>query len=398
MRQEPFTNNPSPELFFDSPIHAAAWQVLQAALGSEESFFLLTGDYGTGKTLLCLKSLELLKNEASSLWLHLATPIGGYRELLWRIADALGLDTVAEHDGKDVLQRRIDQYFEAHPEVTLTVLLDEAQEYDTDLLNRLRLLSNPGAGGHVPVRLFLFAHTAFLQRLASPELEALGQRIKRRYHLTELDLGETKEYIYFRLLESGAHGTPYFTDAAVERLWKLSRGVPRCVNNICDVGLLIGMSRGLQSIDISEVEEAVEYLGRSGKPSGVPVSSTSQRVVEPGGDDRRAHEGDVAPLVGSRRNNGSISAQAGEGSHSPGSSVRGHYVVAEEVPSSEPPLSITESVVSPSFLSDTYGDKGGGGSLWGWRLLVLLLLLGILVRLVSGNFPDLLEWFDQQMH
>lgn len=400
MRQEPFTNNPSPALFFDSPIHVAAWQVLQSSLESEEAFFLLTGDYGTGKTLLCLKALELLKSKASSMWLHLATPIGGYEELLRRIAEALGLDAVSEYDEdeKDCLQRRIEQYFEAHQEVTLTVLMDEAQEYDTDLLNRLRLLTNPGAGGRIRIRIFLFAHTAFVQRLASPVLEALGQRIKRRYHLTGFDLDETKEYIYFRLLESGAKGTPFFTDEAVERLWKLSHGVPRSINNICDIALSIGMSRGLQSINIPEVEDAVVYLGLSETPKDHLESSTSRMDEGPGKREGGMHEVEQAPL-GDWQGESPNSDKAEEAPDASDSAVRRHYVVVEEDPFSVPSRSEGEGTISaefPSYIRDN--NKWRSGRRWGRRLLFLFLLIVILAALLTNEFPNLMEWVDQKIY
>jgi hypothetical protein len=118
--------------------------------------------------------------------------------------------------------------------------------------------------------------------LKSPQLEALGQRIKRKCHLHPLALDETKEYIYFRLLKSGAPGVPAFSEDAVRGVFDFSKGVPRLINNLCDTCLLLGAKQKVTTIDTAIVTQALEYVeGKFGKSdNGVRLPSSTADSAE----------------------------------------------------------------------------------------------------------------------
>lgn len=276
IKGEPFLNKPSPGLYYDSAIHHKAWDFLLAGLHSAEPHLMLTGEYGAGKTLLSLKLVEHLKNQGDQVFVYISTPMQSYLDVLRRIYTALELGPIDETCDEETLHFRIYRHFETHQHRSLIVILDDVQEYDARQLNQIRLLANYSQDGFFPIRLFLFANTAFRERLKSADLEPLNQRIKRRHHLTHLAFEEVKEYIYFHLIKAGAKGTPFFPDSSIQRIMDLSEGFPRRINNICDMCLLIGGSRGLDIIESPTVLEAAQNLGLHTETELEELSAQSQ--------------------------------------------------------------------------------------------------------------------------
>ncbi|MGA2027720.1 MAG: hypothetical protein ABSH17_11745, partial [Syntrophobacteraceae bacterium] len=113
--------------------------------------------------------------------------------------------------------------------------------------------------------------------------QPLNQRIKRRYCLEPFSFPETREYIYFRLVRSGAHGVPLFTDDAIQSIFDHSKGIPRNINNICDGCLVLGASLGLTTIDKTVVTRATDYTeGTRVRPAPPPaVQPSVEAVLEP---------------------------------------------------------------------------------------------------------------------
>ena len=172
----------------------------------------------------------------------------------------------SQNKDEDSLQTQLFQHLDQQKDNQsyLPIILDEAQHYQISTLIKIRMLSNYNCDGFYPFQFFFFAHSSFLSFLSvlkNPRLEALDQRIRRRYYLKSFNLAETKEYIYYRLLESGALGSPYFPDETIDLIHRKSRGTPRLINNICDASLVIGVSQERTVIDLSIVTEAVFSLG-----------------------------------------------------------------------------------------------------------------------------------------
>lgn len=260
MQTEAFLSLPSPDIFFTSRTHKIAWNYLIYGIKEHEPYLLVAGDYGMGKTLLCLKLVKALQTKDLYPFTYISNSNYSYATIIREIVKRLGLTIHTEDEAS--LQRVLYDYFEAQkPLQPFYCILDDVQEFDPMTLVKLRLLANFNASGVFPLRMIFFAHTSFLERLKSPSMEPLDQRIKRRYTLVPFDLHDTKEYIYFRLLQAGAVMSPYFTDAAIGHLFEHTGGIPRLINNICDACLLIGASREMEEIDAPLVDEAVEYLG-----------------------------------------------------------------------------------------------------------------------------------------
>jgi len=260
INKEPFLNKPSPSVFFDSSTHSKAWEFLKANIDSEEPAVMVTGNYGVGKTVLCLKLVEELKQCGHS-YVYVSTPMQSYLEVLLGICKALKIKGIAAGSDEDELHRAIYKYLDSKPDARIVIIVDDVQEHNSKTLNKIRLLANYTREGDYSIRLFLFGSPAFVQRLKALDMEPLDQRIKRRFEVLGLDFADTKEYIYFRLIHAGAKGSPFFTDAAIRKIVDATGGILRKTNNLCDMCLQIGASRGIEDIDHDLVDEALLALG-----------------------------------------------------------------------------------------------------------------------------------------
>ncbi|WP_419811961.1 AAA family ATPase [Bacterioplanoides sp.] len=265
INKEPFLNRPSAKVFFKSSNHASAWDFLLENIDSQEPAVMVSGNYGVGKTVLCLKLIEQLEQQQVP-HVYVSTPMQSYREVLLGICGALKIKRIAASADEDDLHRAIYKYLDNNPEANVVIIVDDAQEHNSKNLNKIRLLANYTQGGHYFFRLFFFGSPAFQQRLRAVDMEPLDQRIKRRYELKGLDFEDAKEYIYFRLINAGAKGSPFFSDQAVEVIVDSTEGVLRKMNNLCDMCLQIGASKGLEDLDAELVREAITALGWEDAP------------------------------------------------------------------------------------------------------------------------------------
>jgi len=273
MKAEAFINQPLPEIFFDSGPHKKAWEYLVHGIDAREQFLLLCGDYGIGKTTLCIRLTQAMKESGKIPFLFISTPTFSYTTLLARIAERLQISLDQEH--VSAIENMIFRYFEDRGQKDgLTLIIDDVQDMDISTMNQLRLLANFNIEGFFPIRLLLFSHFSFIEKLKLDIMQPLNQRIRRRHYLQRLSFEETREYIYFRLVKAGSQGIPSFEDDAIQRIFAYSNGVPRSINNICDCCLIAGARHGLTVIDDSVVLEAIRYI--EGKTVSLPEKITDE--------------------------------------------------------------------------------------------------------------------------
>jgi type II secretory pathway predicted ATPase ExeA len=252
---EPFSAHPSTDTFFISSTHKEAWYYLLFGIETQEPFLVLTGEYGMGKTLLCLQFLKIAKEKGMHRIEYIATTNEGYGGILRRIATNMGISPLPENE--EILQDMIYDRFKAEKDQSrFYLIIDDAHELDLTTLSKLKYLSTFSYDEFFPVVMVFVAHPSFLKDLKTSALSSLNQRIKRRYHLAQFNLDDTKNYIYYRLLKSGATGIPSFSDETIQKIFEYSGGVPRLINNICDTCLLIGASNHMASIPSTVVEDA----------------------------------------------------------------------------------------------------------------------------------------------
>jgi general secretion pathway protein A len=261
MQKEPFDSHPSPELFYKSTAHQNGWNYLIQGIKSNEPNLLMTGDYGAGKTLLYLKLMKLFKKNTHLPSVCISTPAYNFIMVLEKIIKELNI-TAEGIDSTDEsrLQQAIHKYFEKKKDdkrKIIYVIIDDAQEFSYSFVNKIRLFASYNHSGFFPIRIILFAHPYFLKMLNYKKMIAFGQRIKRIYSLRALGFEETREYIYFRLIQSGASGSPVFDDEAIKFIQKSSRGNPRLINNICDNCLLVASNQKSNIVNQSMATQAI---------------------------------------------------------------------------------------------------------------------------------------------
>ncbi len=278
MQSKAFPAQPTPAVFFESRIHQGAFHYLTTGVEEHEPFLLLLGRYGMGKTLLCLRLLRHLRKEEHP-FLNIPTPVVSYRELLEHILHSWGVTPLGDSD--ESLQTQLFHYMDRHltPGRHFSIVLDEVQDYQLSTLAKIRMLSNYNCDGFYPFQFIFFGHPDVLELLNTPPLASLHQRIRRRYTLTPFSFEETREYIYYRLLESGARGSPYFPDDTLRIIHARSEGIPRLINNLCDTCLLIGAAKASSAIDRQTALDAAENLGLAAPQS---VSDIAEDILGTG--------------------------------------------------------------------------------------------------------------------
>lgn len=235
-------------------------------INSGGGFVALTGEVGTGKTTLCRCLLQQLPANIDIAFI--LNPKLNAIELLISICDELGID----HDpAKQTLKSLVDainQYLlSAYANGRHTVLLiDEAQNLNLDVLEQIRLLTNLETSKAKLLQIVLVGQPELKQLLARPELRQLNQRITARYHLLPLTFSETQAYIQHRLTVCG--GDPgLFKDRAIRRIYRLSSGVPRIINILCDRALLGAYATNVRSISAEIIDHAARETLGLGKSS-----------------------------------------------------------------------------------------------------------------------------------
>jgi general secretion pathway protein A len=256
--QPPFNLTPDPRFLFYSERHREAFHHVLFGIQERKGFIQLTGEVGAGKTTICRALLEELgPGYKTALILN---PCLTSSQLLRAILTELGMAAgrVDRATGLEMLNRFLLEQVAAGHDVVL--LIDEAQDLETELLEQVRLLSNLETDQRKLLQIVLVGQPELRDRLEERGLRQLRQRITVRYHLTPLSRGETEQYIRHRLLVAGGNGRPTFDRWALRGVWRYSRGVPRLINAVCDKALLCGFVAGTDHLTGKHVRRAVREL------------------------------------------------------------------------------------------------------------------------------------------
>jgi general secretion pathway protein A len=260
----PFENTSDPPFFYHSPYHKEALARMRYAMSERKPGMILTGKYGVGKTFVCNVAVETC-HEYGCVPICVNYPRLTSEEFLGEINSRLRaeLDAGPAGSSKAEMYDRFRRYVEScydgdtHP----VLIVDETQDIGDDVFEEIRLLLNIQRPGSVMFTLILAGQPPLEDRMES--LPALKQRMAMQYRLSGLTREETGNYIGHRLRVSGRDGE-VITKDAVEQIFAFSRGLPRSINNVCDVALLTGFLSKASVVDRDVVLQAGAELGLSG--------------------------------------------------------------------------------------------------------------------------------------
>lgn len=260
LSENPFAITPDPRYLFMSGRHQDALAHLLYGLKEGGGFVQLTGEVGTGKTTLIRALLEQLPENVDVALIF--NPRLTAFEFLATACDELHVEYPSDTTSIKVLIDAVNKYLlQAHANGRRVVLIvDEAQQFQTEVLEQIRLLTNLETTKQKLLQIILVGQPELREMLGRPDLRQLAQRITARYHLVPMEYVETTAYIRHRINIAGAQVQP-FTNGAMKRIWRFSGGVPRLVNIVCDRALLGAYARDKRQINTRMINEAIAELG-----------------------------------------------------------------------------------------------------------------------------------------
>ncbi len=253
--EPPFRITPHTDYFFAGAHRGSTLDALIYAITQDEGIVKVSGEVGSGKTMLCRMLLEKLPPAVETI--YLANPSLSRQEIIGAIADELGITA----DGRSThsLTRAIqDALVERYAEGRRVVLLiDEAHAMPSESLEEVRLLSNLESKSSKLLQIALFAQPELDQRLAAADMRQLRERITQHFDLAPLPAKEVAAYLEFRLRTAGYRGPMPFTASAVEAIARASQGLSRRINILADKALLAAYSTNSHQVDHREVSTAI---------------------------------------------------------------------------------------------------------------------------------------------
>jgi MSHA biogenesis protein MshM len=268
LRESPFGITPDSSFFYACESSQEAINTLLVASANGEGFIKVTGEVGTGKTLLCRKFLATLDEGWASA--YIPNPNLEPRTLLLALAEELGVKLDSGLDQHHLLKALTLALLDfARQKKRVVVCLDEAQAMPLESLEALRLLTNLETEKRKLVQVILFGQPELDERLAHPSIRQLRQRITFQHHMGTLTREETDHYLAHRLAVAGYSGERVFSGSAVRAIYRASRGVPRLINILANKAIMLAYGEGTRRVEARHARDAA---------SDTPASFALSRV------------------------------------------------------------------------------------------------------------------------
>lgn len=259
LKEMPFSIAPDPRFLFMSENHCEAMAHMLYGMQGEGGIILLTGEVGTGKTTIIRSLIDLTPEYIDVAYVF--NPRMSAEELLQTICEELHIKVVSRRPGiKAFIDAINERLLAAHAQGRRVILiLDEAQNLEEGVLEQLRLLTNLETNTRKLLQIFLVGQPELLEILSRPEMRQVSQRVVARYHLTHLTENEVISYVAHRLKVSGASDR-IFPENLIREVYRISGGVPRIINLICDRALLGAYVTQSETITKPILRQAVEEV------------------------------------------------------------------------------------------------------------------------------------------
>lgn len=255
LNEQPFKITPVTEFFFSGANRKEILEALIYSISEVEGIIKVSGEVGSGKTMLCRMLLEQLPKHIEPI--YLANPSLSREEMLYAIADALELNV--EHERIGVMMQNIQNKLEAKARdgKRVVVLVDEAHAMPIDTLEELRLLYNLQVGSFKLLQIVLFGQPELNSKLDQPNMRQLKDRIVHNFNMQPLSRDILENYLMFRMRKAGYHGPNIFAPGAIKLIADASVGLMRRANVLADKSLLAAFVEDTHSIETRHVQAAM---------------------------------------------------------------------------------------------------------------------------------------------
>ena len=267
----PFKITPDTDMFFDGGNRGAILEALIYAISQGEGIIKVTGEVGSGKTMLCRMLQTRLPESVETI--YLANPSVSRDEILHAIAFEMQLPVPKDANRIEAMHRINDYLLERHAEGKHVVLfVEESQSMPLETLEEVRLLSNLETGHHKLLQIVLFGQPELDDNLRRPEIRQLRERITHSFSLTPLPASDVRRYLTFRLRAAGYRGPDLFSRRVVDYISRVSQGLTRRVNIVADKALLAAFADGTHNVSIKHVKAAVHDTEFADTAPKLPIS------------------------------------------------------------------------------------------------------------------------------
>jgi general secretion pathway protein A len=258
LKEKPFNVTSDPNFLFFSRIHKEAFSHILYGIKEKKGFLEITGEVGAGKTTLCRAILNQFDTNTKSAFIFNSNLPD--LQLLQCILEDFGI--VVGQKTKAGMLRQLNNFLldELTKGNNVILVIDEAQNLKLSTLEEIRMLSNLETDTEKLFQIMLVGQPELKDKINSPRLKQLKQRIAVRFHISALQKDEVEKYIYHRLAVAGSKGDIRFTDDAMEYIFKFSGGIPRIINMLCDKSLLAAYVASSREIALPIVEKSAQEL------------------------------------------------------------------------------------------------------------------------------------------
>lgn len=258
LEEQPFQLTPDPAFLYLSKAHARAKAYMEFAVLNSDGFSVITGEIGSGKTLLVQSLISELGDDVRVARLY-QTQLDDV-ELLRAVLAEFGIKAFRAKKAELLLRLKtflLEQYKQGR---SVILIVDEAQNLSLRSLEEIRLLTGLETEKNKILNIILVGQPELNDVLNSPHLEQLAQRVRLRFHITALSADEMRDYIYHRLAVAGGDGPAIIPEANMPLIYKYTGGVPRLINILCDTSLLSAFVEERPVVEDNVLREAIEEL------------------------------------------------------------------------------------------------------------------------------------------